>query len=211
MTALNLWLAPRSAVFLTDAAHLDDNGRMIGVASKVARLPGLSAVASTRSTRQLLDLIACSFGGAFKTFDHMVDELDSAVAVLAEMCGSKVTDFGYEVVLAGWSPKHEEMQAWAGSGGAGSPFASQQVGGYRAPASPEVISSFATTLDQIEIQDGRRLVEAQRQARISPYGGNSFHIVGGYIEETVVTPEGITSRVLARWPDPVGQPISPRA
>lgn len=202
MSAINIWLQPDSVTVITDGAHISPRGDLVGIASKVARLPHLNAVIATRSARPLLDMMAVSLGG-YGTFDELAADFGRIVPMLANLSGSIVTDHGFEAVLAGWSEKDDELQVWGGIRPAKGDFTCQRLAGYRAPMN-DAIGPVAS----VPLSNALELIEAQRAEAFAPYGGKAFHIVGGFVEETTVDRFGIRSRVLKRWPDQIGQPIS---
>lgn len=201
MSAINIWLGPDSVTVVTDGAHLNPKGELVGIASKVAGLPHLNAVVATRSARPLLEMLSVSLGG-YSTFDELAAHFGLVVPMLANLSGSIVTDFGYEAVLAGWSEKDDEPQVWGGIRPAKAEFACRRLGGYRAPLSDGINAD-------VPLSGALDLIEAQRMATFAPYGGKAFHIIGGFAEQSTVTRHGIASCVLKRWPDEIGQPIAP--
>ena len=82
-------------------------------------------------------------------------------------------------------------------------FTCQRLAGYRAPMNDAI-----GPLASVPLSSALELIEAQRAEAFAPYGGKAFHIVGGFVEETTVDRSGIRSRVLKRWHDQIGQPIS---
>lgn len=58
------------------------------------------------------------------------------------------------------------------------------------------------------VRHGIPFMEAQRRMPIS-YGGQRLHIVGGHIMASEVTRDGVSQRIIHRWPDEPGEPIRP--
>ena len=65
------------------------------------------------------------------------------------------------------------------------------------------------TVDPVSM--GLKVFEAQRSMTFpaTTAGGEEFHLVGGAAVMTQITRDGITQKIIHKWDDEIGQPITP--
>ncbi|PSO30207.1 hypothetical protein [Bradyrhizobium sp. MOS002] len=116
---------------------------------------------------------------------------------------------------AGWSDRRQEIVAFTVSSiedASGAPFTlAENSNGYQSPGvtSAENFQGFGgpfsvtpETIDHV----AETILELQRQQR--PEHGGAYSI-GGLVELVEVTREGVSAKILKRWPDQIGELIQP--
>nr|WP_047170078.1 hypothetical protein [Sphingomonas sp. Y57] len=216
MTAINAFLTPGGAHLLTDAAFYDTEGRLRHVASKIAVCEPLRmaiAVSGMAEAARVVDWYA-----AYQ------DLSQSYALTLLPMVARAIRDdnlrAGFpgepdvQLVAALWSDEHDQPQLWIASsnrawfGERYQPGTLARVGamsgGCIDPLSVVPPHRRADGFDAI--RDGLALLRAQRA---EPWPDNGRYYVGGFAERTTVTRGGIERMVLERWPDRLGELITP--
>jgi hypothetical protein len=70
------------------------------------------------------------------------------------------------------------------------------------------IAKFGDAPDSFDpIRDGIATVEELRRRCLTEFDHGAFPLVGGYIEHSEITRAGISTRIIHRWPDRVGENI----
>ncbi len=217
MTALNAFVRGREAHILTDAAYLDTQGRLIFIGSKVRMLPHLNAVCVIRGESELDGAFTAMFGTAFTSFDALAKDFRTAIDNVLSSHDKGRPYAPVDVVVAGVSEFSRKPELWTAS--RGTPPEPVRYSRDRAYISPALGDAAAATLEAQDldpfsdefdpVMDGADLLEAQRVQVIQPAGFPPCHIVGGFVQLTTISADGISTRVLRRWPDQVGQRIKP--
>jgi hypothetical protein len=130
----------------------------------------------------------------------------------------------FEISVVGFSQKRDAFETWFvaghdGYGGDDGPAAWEPVNQtepMRAGPIPsaEAMASLGWELPDVDdfepVEDGRMLLEAQRRTLVQLYGTQREEplcFVGGFAQLTTLTSDSITSRIIGRWPDKVGEPL----
>jgi hypothetical protein len=160
--------------------------------------------------------------------DACAKNLDDAAA-LALLAWQKVRALSHpddrrkrcSVALAGYSEKNQRVMMHVvhehDGGAAEVEFWPDTPGYITAPGNtPEIVKTFtarfSANFDSFDAgRDGVELFEtlrrhSKRDSEVGPY-----HSVGGYLQYTTITREGISSRILKHWPDRTGHRIDPDA
>ncbi|MBU4529769.1 MAG: hypothetical protein KUA43_08830 [Hoeflea sp.] len=217
MSAINVFLTDEAAHVFTDGAmyDLDAGGKILGVCSKPLTLPHLNAViASTGYIYVNYMLMGAICDSRVSSFDELKDHFGAIVkkasAEALKIPGMPKGLGFFETVIAGWSERADRPQAYAmdrGFGGldASRPMQTRKV--YRKPDHPELPKTKRT--EHVEA-DGLSLMEDQRRLLFGSHDapGLEAHAVGGFCQMTTVTRDGISMKILRRWPDFIGEPIS---
>lgn len=230
MSALNAILTPEAVHVLTDGAGYGPDGTLTGITSKVAALPHLSAVLAARGKTFALPTIAAALNdrsppGGFDELQagmvvektRMVLEQLPALAAAQNLPEAAVAG-PFELILAGWSTARQRPELYALHTVPSEHFRPWQLtpveDGYLTPGDGAFVNGLVEVIDFGRFdpeRDGLRIVEAQR-ARAWPIpGGAVAHGVGGFVQLTSVTRDAVTSRILKRWNDSLGEKIRPAA
>lgn len=212
MTAINAFVRGSEAMMLTDAAYLDATGRLIFIGSKVRLMPHANAVCAIRGEGELDSAFTAMLSTAFTSFDGLKAGFREAVE---NVIASHDKGRGYapfDLVVAGVSEFYGKPDVLAATRG---PVPGPMDIGPWAPwVSPLPDPGMMPGLDATSpgfdpVMNGADLLEAQRRQVIQPPGFPPCHIVGGFAQLTTVSAAGISTRMLKRWPDKVGQRIVP--
>jgi hypothetical protein len=221
MTALNTVQHADAMHVLTDGARYDIDGRFVGFSPKVWSLPHINAVVSSRGPRIFLPAIVEMLGCVGTSFDDLKEKI---VPFLRKSWDTLLDhadfhDFGpdADVVVAGLSEtRGPEAYLITSHENYGRPswLITDMEGLSIAPGNEEIHAEVlklfppGTQASEIDpVRDGIRLMEIQRNAIVPVAGaaGRELRTVGGFIQLTSVTADGISSRIIHRWNDRVGE------
>jgi hypothetical protein len=224
MSALNCFLTPSSAHLFTDAAIYEPkNIKIAAFASKVTLLPQFNAaISATGRYSNLLFLSAFVAELEFDDFDHLADDFASVVKRSVartnqidpnnpDLCGDYYT-FG----LAGWSPKKNAPAFFVVASGPGKEVAAEPATKYYSPAA--VFEGVDDSITRFKFdperpgESGLEIMRAQRLKKFPILGGDKYsthHAIGGFAQHTVISRDGISVKVLERWPDKIGSTVMP--
>jgi hypothetical protein len=232
MTATNIVCQPRHRQIniVTDAAGYDVNtGIIVALGTKVFGVAHWPGVVTGRGTAIAIPVLGQKLSWTFPTFDDLIDGVEQALPKMVAEFAIRGT---VELILAGWSRRHDEPRAYVIETTDEPPRGmtetevseSKSFGGIipdayqltRLPDATEgprlkegtILASNWEGLDP-EVEPGeivarlRKLIQHQRQ---EVHEGK--HWIGGFVEHTVVTPDSISQRILYRWSDDaIGRPI----
>jgi hypothetical protein len=239
MTAINIARSLRHKIVyvVTDGAYYDiSDGIVAAFGTKVFSVPSWPGVVATRGSALATALVGSELTMHFQSFDEVVNGIEEAVEAaeedwhdLFERCGMSTI----EIFLAGWSHERDQPESYimrtgsekgAVTDDAATEDIELDVPTLKLVALPVMAVAPAVTNEQISIagierfdandepsvviQGLRHAIEAQRHA-LYHADGASYHAVGGFAQLTTVTPDGIQQRILTRWNDEIGEPITP--
>jgi hypothetical protein len=204
MTFLAITNTGRSIVALHCTTGINPNGTVGGFPAKAMHFPHQNALAVFNGTT-LLGWLANLAIARFASFDEMRTGLASALRDAFAKIGDDESLAG-TVAICGWS---NEPRAFLITTSSRLPLAAWRthdiVPGARfiSPSSPEIDSEFGC---DVELTDANAIALAERCRALKAPGldGTLRHIVGGSIVRTEITEHEITTRVLHRWPDKIG-------
>ncbi len=205
MTALNAWKAPGAVHLLTDGAAVGVRGDVLAIWPKVVALPHLSCVVAARGHADLSRVVATLAGTLpISTFADMVEAFPDLVSkAAAHIRSDGVQAMTLNVVLAGLDGETPRIfLAEAEPAAAVWSLSVREVGAVMSPSDgsePGTTSEALVAGDGLSFdaaRDGVPLMERQRDL-----AGNG---VGAFVQLTTVTSDGISTRILHRWPDKVG-------
>ncbi len=214
MTALNIYVSSDSVDFFTDSAIFDmkAGGSVEGFGSKVIPLPHQGAVMSATGfswvSIMMAGVIATS---GIETFDQLHERLPALISnAVKNDPGGSVAYGKFELAIAGFSetrnaPEAYVIYSYADQGWPA--WRMRTTGNY---TSPKVDKRF----DPADIGgSGLQILEDQRRALCAGRGFENFalHAVGGVAQHTRIDRDGISIKVVKRWPDVIGQKIQPLA
>lgn len=228
MTALAILRADIGIVIASDGASYDDDGRLRMVKQKVDLHPHISCAIASRGSALAPWFVSDDlfWRGQSPTFDDLVtampDLARGARQFVAER-GSPTTQ-NFSLYLCGWSDARERFETYA--------VRSRDT--EQAPActliplpavylAPEpyhdVAAAFGMQLPPPDLRAagwedlaeyGTRSICAARFCEGSATGENPHCCVGGFVQVTSLARELVLSRIVHRWPDPIGELLDAR-
>lgn len=218
MTAINVIKQADAVHMLTDGASWFFGGGFGPACCKAWPIPHLRAVVSGRGPRLGPMLMADFLNTAGRTYDEMKSNAAVMAREVFECHGSTLigNPFGLkaEFVIAGWS-EASGPDAFVISRNDAGVWMTQDTGPVMmapgdAPTQSAALAALppgVTCADTMNpARDGLAMVLAQRAARILEDG---VSVVGAFVQLTTVTQDGISTRILERWPEEWGEPIVP--
>ena len=221
MSAINVLRQSGAVHVFTDGAAYGADGALLHVGPKAWPLPHLKAVVACRGPELIGPLAASYLSASTRSYELLRQNagrigrsLMESFGHLLELC-SHGGDF--EFVVAGFSElsgpdsylvcNHDRYGV--------PPWTVIELGAFSLlPSSDAIHAAFAAglkpgaTADDLDPEvEGLRAMEAQRSAAVSLQRDESLVIVGGFAQMTTITPDGISTKVLKRWPDQFGKPI----
>lgn len=221
MTAINVILSSDSAHMITDGAITDDSGSVLMIGPKVYSFPHIGAAISIRGAKGIAVMIAEGLSLSGKKYDFSsYDKLKATIRpFLSEFLSS--ADAGkldgmfpaewreLDIVVAGWSDAQKRADAFFIVTHNQHPVVPTMkvidTGAHLiAPTHPALMADIEPRISAIiagEACDScldefaADLIERQRQLEPN---------VGGFAQVTTVTRSAITSRIVARFPDKIG-------
>ena len=230
MTAINIVCQPSCVHVLTDGAMYDAEGYVTGIGTKVFTVPAWPGLVACRGPAFATAVIGQELSWRYATFDSMVAGIEN---VLEDIVDEYTAFFPPEIelLLAGWSAERSRSEGYVIQTCA-APITEEQLSELRAAGQtpivpqpyelrrlPDAVTApvvgheigcaagymgidVNATPDRV-IETMRLVLECQRHQYEDGY------FVGGHAELTTVTPDGIQQRVLDRWPDEIGELITP--
>ena len=209
MTALIAFALPDAGYVYSDGAVPWPDGRISHFSQKITIFGQLRAVVGVTGAAEFQSQLAERCGDV-ATFDELRSTFSDLVRETHAYVLSHISvDPRLTALLVGWSEKEDRCEIYTVDSDAGVAAAWSRQGPGRASLSsytPELASEIARgglTLEDAAKNPaklGPELMEAYRRAFIPA-------TVGGFCQETVITAEGVTTRVVRRWPDRVGERI----
>jgi len=220
LTALDVILSPKSVHLLTDGAALNSAGAVERISSKVAILPHLNATIGINGTQALMVLATEAIQANISKPDDLRSNLPGVLQSVIRPLQAEIarglhnTSLDGSIAVAAWSPEHgphgyilatfegiPALPAWqiidVPAGGA-----------YLTPSDPKLVADFGDLNERFDDERAGDLVERQR-AIIGPSVGNfKTPIVGGFAQLTTVSEQGISTRIVRRFNDPIGKKIA---
>ena len=207
MSAVNIFKAQRALHILSDGAACGPDGVLRCLRSRVAPLPHLGCALALRGPPSFLDVVSWFAAMApAQSFEDLAGLFEDVVGqAVRTASGPDATDV--EVFLAGLagdgSPHILAVRGRLSGGGStlhhlGRCIAPSDAGEFGRRLR-EAVDLDAPNFNPV--RDGVRLVERQREFE----GG-----IGGFVQLTTIMQEGISTRILHRWPDVVGEVLGPR-
>lgn len=194
MTAVNLWTTPKAACLLTDQACLSGNKLAI-VWSKVVSDQRLQmAIARNGNVTVLTRSIIYDWFESKRDQAHAMGEIGQLLDLIradAEKNGGHEEPSPANLFIALWLADVNKPEAYYFDGNL------QAVSHAEAPPS--------NTLLPTDLKRPWLIKRIEDQRRNGRHPCN----IGAAAELTVVTATGITSEIIHRWPDRLGEPITP--
>jgi hypothetical protein len=226
MSVLNVFLTSDAAHVFTDAAiYESENLKVAAFASKVSLLPQYNAVIGFTGPYHNLPLLSTFIAGLqYDNFDHLAAEFVSvikrAVAKTNDIFPNGAAMWGeYTFGLAGWSPKQSAPAFFSvKNDGANGQEVAVPATKYYNPAAVFDVGDDSITRFKFDPErpgeSGLEIMRAQRLTRFSPLGNvgvkhSRYFAIGGFAQYTKICRDGISIKILERWPDQIGRTVMP--
>jgi hypothetical protein len=222
MSAFNCFLTSDAAHVFTDAAIYEPrNLKVAAFASKVSLLPQYNAVIGFTGPYHNLPLLGTFMAGLqYDNFDHLAAEFVSvirrAVAKTNDIFPNGAAMWGeYTFGLAGWSPKQSAPAFFSVKNSVANGAAVPATKYYSPSAVFEGVDDSITRFKfdpERPGESGLEIMGAQRLKKFPILGGDkysTYHAIGGFCQHTIVSRDGISVKVLERWPDRIGSSVMP--
>lgn len=226
MSLCNIIKEPDAIHIYSDSAVYGPTGQVTGFAPKTFLLPGIGAmvVAGDLVVASALALDAMVAPDGFDgVLDRLPDYMTKVFDSLAANGGS-YTPQPTVAHLAGWSQRRERLGMWSAAVG--------ETGHHQSGEAFEIVSDILVSPVSSELvtrlenaglvdDDGMRaetpdqwfaVAQEQRACAFAyEFAGNApIHMVGGFLQHTVVTRDGLSTRVVHRWAnDRIGEKLAP--
>lgn len=221
MTAINILRGRDSVSILTDAGVWGDDLRLTVIAPKCFPIPHCGAAIAVRGPAIGLPLIAQVLGAASSFADlksHAVNLLRDAIGTIRAITKSEQGQY-LQLFVAGISDSGPESFSILTAADSGLPAWELIPNGEicLCPFEPngalhqEIFGIIGSRpiADLDPRVDGLAILEAQRGHPMRLPDGQLASIVGGFAQLTTVRPGSVTSEILQRWPDVIGELIDP--
>lgn len=225
MTAINALVRRDRVHVMTDGAVYQPDGAVVGSMQKVYVLAQADAVLAIRGPTYIGPPLYGALNGASLTgFDDLLSTLIPAVLhtldslaafdseVVAE-ANARLDLRRADVVVAGWSRARGRGEIHKLDTSAEEWRLEPQGEGFIMPGdNPALMARLEAHGWDLsdERQDERRLIELLRHQRAVPTsltGGPQFVTVGAFAQHTVITAQGIATRIVERWADRISEAV----
>ncbi|MGY3610452.1 MULTISPECIES: hypothetical protein [unclassified Bradyrhizobium] len=212
MSAINVLIQSSSVHVYTDAAIYQTDGTLAGIGPKVRPLPHTNAAMAMRGAYLGFAPIAEELSFA-RSFDALKRAIVPTLQACAEHYGHLLNQCAagpdFEIVVAGVSETAGPNAYIVSSHDRYSePWTILDLEGLSVTPANEAVHRIIGEIangraadDLDPIVDGLAVLEAQR-------AGDAGAFVGGFAQLTTVTVDSVTSRILRRWPDEIGEKIA---
>ncbi len=224
MSGILTYPIPEGLCLLTDGANVDLSHRLQHVGSKVLLMPEWPGAMALRGPAQFLWALRTHWGPAVPDFDGILARITEDAELIEQLhilhqCPRRE----WELVLTGWSQARQAFEVWDVYGGPIPPFEHPPLtlrqipagaGAWPAPE-PEQVAALGLT----EQSDPPRsphhtaalvMVAMRHSLQKNPNDERDVHhSIGGFLQETIISLDGCSTRIVHRWPDVIGERITP--
>jgi hypothetical protein len=209
-------------VILTDGALCtkSDDYKLSSLLSKIWPMPHISTVVCYVGSVNVFSLLVLNHGPEWASFDYMLEVLPRDLEYAATQALSYWPGAGTAVMIAvaGWSDARNRWESYSIGVGGSLPEDEWFVVHPLHPLT--YMPSITDEADAIArerangngLQYLREIMEQQRLQKLESANGperGAVFSVGGFIQETYLTKECITTKIAKHWPDAVGFHINP--
>lgn len=211
MTAISAARQADRVHILSDGAAYDLDGAMSATMLKVIELPNASAAIAMSGQfvfrQSLISPLLKRCVVDYESFDAMIAELELICSPFSEtgfIVGGISETRGPSIWYRnrdGSSFDYLDGEQWSyGHMPIPSPQTMIELG-YRSPA---------TAAEFDPARHGVTMMEGCRRTPFELHGtGLTLNAVGAFVAHTEISDEGVTTRIIHTWPDPIGEPIDP--
>lgn len=202
---------------MADGASYDAEGTMLSRCAKIFTLPHVPCALASRGLSALVPSLMMS---AYRApgFDELVLAVPDILRVTVEGARAinPTPDFAFQLLVAGWSARSDRPELHFISDHGERPW--EMLSGQSLALMP-LDHSVAGSMIEAGLEpglpdfdperEGVELAERQREHAVlqQPGGGTTRHI-GAHLELVSVRRDRITSRILKRWPDRIGEKVA---
>lgn len=211
MSALNAFVATDAVHVFTDSGIYNEQGEMACLMAKVDLLASMPGVVASTGPVDLSRSLAFVLGKENPaTFGELLSGLHGYVAAAVGILEvAKETGLEtFEIIIAAYD-EVEDRPRLARAICMDGKVTVAESNAFRSPKlAPVDIPYYETERPR---DSGLALLEAQRRALcgILAIPGSAAHVVGGCAHHTIVAKDGVTTSIIRRWGDVVGEMIEP--
>lgn len=232
MTALAIGIAKNAIVLASDGAVTDGDGTLVGFESKVVLLPEHNALIACRGVGGFGTALHQRIGVDVTDFDSLLDYIPSKSAAVLE---AYIQHYGLDdapisIIVAGWSESRQQYegyrlgkQEWQPKSVGGGeweemlPWTLLPIDGClwaRPWPSAELYGRFGIDpkpQGSIDIFKYTATLVCAARFRPESTGPNTpeHYGVGGFLQMTMLERDYISTSIVHRWPDVIGERIDP--
>jgi hypothetical protein len=193
MTAFICELGAERINLLTDGAMYTPDGVLAAVVVKAVELPQRNAAFVVRGLN-LISFELAKFFPRLSGFDNLIAVAADTLPKVREWALEGTTD--WEVLIAGFSEAGPEMHFYKSSFNDGL----RRMDGDFLIAGPQVLEGAPVNFDVY--QHGIPALEAMRLV-----DDENGYRIGGLIAHTAITRDSVSTQIIHRWPDVIGERI----
>ncbi|MGX1786135.1 hypothetical protein ACWIGM_05320 [Bosea sp. NPDC055332] len=205
----------------TDAGLFTNDGTVSAILSKAYCLPHLCAVISSRGSCYFANQLILAINHSFSTFEGLIGGLSAVFRTQYETHESTIALAGasFELWLAGWSHVRKAPESYAIAshgltvhhhGVSAAPWEITRLNNRSiVPRDAKFDRRLAAYSIETPEELGIAVAECQRQLRGTTPHGVEITGLAGFIQHSTVNRDGISTRILKRFPDEVGKHVAP--
>jgi hypothetical protein len=236
MAALNVIRQREAVHIISDGVFCDKAGIVCEIGPNAFGLPHLPAALAIRGSTHFMPFLVHRLSRECRSFEELLAkitrlalEVHASFPMTFGTLGHGTVEPDFDLIAVGWLKSrgapasyvltsHDRVVARGLTSSPwqllelpevliAPPIAEEQIlaSGWTVPHSAE---SFRPDADGVALVKVQRLWRRELDERVGAM--QQIHIVGGFIQVTTVSAEGVNSRVLHRWPDQVGRRIEPQ-
>jgi len=222
MSALNV-LKRRDVIHVvSDGGYYDDDGRVLSFGCKVypiAHFPGFVGALGRVLAGPLL---AAALGQAASDIDALFDKIELLLPEFEDRFEDVLEDGVSGMMVGGWSAARNEMRLGYIKGRAKSEpdihtlkiFAGDQAIAWPVISEARQLDAFGRlfySIDDVPAPEdyAKRQLMAQRHTEFELPSGRKGCGIGGFGQLTTITRDGVGTKIVARYPDRVGEYMTP--
>jgi hypothetical protein len=205
--------------FFTDGGVFDSKGVLIAIAQKthmLAHMPAALTVLGPRAWATVLYAFVASCATFDGLRDTIISDLRSYEALIKRAAESDGMSADFQIFMAGYSHRENRlagfMVASNAESGVKEPYVLQELLETMVNPAPDHVALKSVVWEYPESinieRDGLKLMQAQRKMPFAHGNGAIQSVVGGFIQHTVVSSDQVTTRIVHRWDDKVGESIT---
>lgn len=196
---------------LTDGATYDDAGIIRGFQDKAHRVPGRNIVITTRGDTAIGRLVIEHVQNTIEDSDTFDEAMQWIGVYLAQFKIMPNFDNHFEVLIAGISEAAGPIIHYGSTRlmGGQEPFVlrSTKIGVTCGAVFDQRIRQEVLARGGM-VKFGTAMMEGIRhKAPVGKDAAQSFSVVGGHIDYTVVSSAGVITKRIHTWPDRIGEPV----
>lgn len=222
---------PESVWIYTDGAGCHSDGSVAWVGSKILLMPEWPGAIATRGIGALPWMLRLAWSAEVPSLDAALERVVAdALAIGGELALNGYPDpLNWEIVLAGWSDRRGAFEVWDVFGRNAPEWTEEQCRAEPAlrprqlkgttaawPVPDEAILKSLWPSTGSGLSPAEMALPVMEAMRRKPYATPHFrgveqHAIGGFIQETGIGHDGISTSIIHRWPDVIGERINPFA